>query len=95
MTQFELRRLAYGNGFLHGLVNDGDRELFALHVHGTGGSFYRLTISTAFANVYLDAGADYATVNVPAPATTPRTRSSRQACPRCAPGWRNCPADVI
>jgi hypothetical protein len=65
VTQFELRRLAYGNGFLHGLVNDGDRELFALHVHGTGGSFYRLTISTAFADVYLDAGADYATVNVP------------------------------
>jgi hypothetical protein len=65
VTQFELRRLAWGNGFLHGLVNDDDRELFAIHVHGTGGSFYRLTVSTAFADVYLDAGADYATVNVP------------------------------
>ena len=65
MTLFELRRLAYGGGFLHGLVNDQDRNLFALHVHGTGGSFYRLTISTELAGAYLAAGADYATVNVP------------------------------
>jgi hypothetical protein len=65
MTLFDLRRLAYGGGFLHGLVNDQDRDLFALHVHGTGGSFYRLTISTALTDAYLAAGADYATVNVP------------------------------
>ncbi len=65
MTRFELHRLAYGDGFLHGLVHDDDRDLFAIHVHGTGGSFYRLTVSTAFADVYLAAGADYATVNVP------------------------------
>jgi hypothetical protein len=65
VTRFDLRRLAYGNGFLHGLVHDDGRELLAIHVHGTGGSFYRLTVSTAFTDVYLDAGADYATVNVP------------------------------
>jgi hypothetical protein len=65
MTKFELQRMAYGNGFLHGLVNDEQRNLFAIHVHGTGGSFYRLTVSTAFADTYLAADADYATVNVP------------------------------
>jgi acetyl esterase/lipase len=65
VTKFELSRMPYGNGFLHGLVNDEDRKAFALHVHGTGGSFYRLTVSTAFADSYLGAGADYATVNVP------------------------------
>jgi hypothetical protein len=65
MTLYELHRMAYGAGFLHGLVSDANRELFALHVHGTGGSFYRLTISTALADAYLAAGADYATVNIP------------------------------
>ncbi len=65
MTLFELRRLAYGSGFLHALVSDANRDLLAMHVHGTGGSFYRLTISTALADAFLAAGADYATVNVP------------------------------
>jgi hypothetical protein len=50
---------------LHGLVSDNDRELLAIHVHGTWGNFYANTITTAFVPTYASIGADWATVNVP------------------------------